>query len=483
MRSIILCITWLALAVFAGRGEDPKPPDLMTLVKQSGERVANAGAITLSYADVVDAAQPSVATILTLRYPKLEGKAEARKQPDSIDLDLRSEEPAKPEVDRGGGSGVILTAQGHILTNNHVVEDADAIFVRIPGESKDLRATLVGRDPTTDVALLKVEASALKPITIADSSAVRSGDVVLALGSPFGLEQTVTLGIVSAKGRSIHGFEDFIQTDAPINPGNSGGALVDGKGRLVGINTAGHHGNGWMMANSIGFAVPSNLALRTASDLLKYGYVVRGYLGTALVPVEEEVALTITGRSDLRPGKVTDITMGSPADKAGFASGDIITAINGAAMTTDSKTKFVIATISPGTKTQFTILRGKDKLTLEATLTKAPRPYDIPLITKKPDTSTTVLQAGLEICVLTAEQRFRAQLPGELGGVTVTKAENDGVPMTALLPDDVVTKVNGKPLATPDEAKALFDSAPAGKTVMLTIQRKGQELFASVRKK
>ncbi|MEZ0276849.1 MAG: trypsin-like peptidase domain-containing protein [Roseimicrobium sp.] len=471
------------------RGEEPPKKGLDTLLMRDGKKIENSDSIPLSYARVVRATQPSVVTILTLTNPEPVYSAHREEPQPRNPFNLTDPEPEKKiEPQRGGGSGVVLTAEGHVITNNHVVEDAHIIKVRLPNSTKDLDATLVGRDPSTDLALLKVNTSPLKPITVGDSSQTEPGDVVLALGSPFGFEQTVTLGIVSGTGRTLQGMqeretlEDFIQTDAPINPGNSGGALVDAKGRLIGINTA-TYGGGWMFANSIGFAVPSNLVVRVANDLLVHGRVIRGFLGVVLVPVEEKEALAITGRSDRRPGKVTDITADSPAEKAGFTSGDIITAVNGVSMPTSSKLSFVIAGMVPGTKAEFTVLRGTETLTLSATLSQTPKAYDRPSIyTPQQEAQSFTLQPGLEVGVLSRAHRFRIQVPIDLAGVRVTLAESDGKPMTSLLKDDVILEMNGRPVKSPTLAKQVFDEAPSGKPIMFRLWRNGGEAFASIKK-
>ncbi|QIF03758.1 PDZ domain-containing protein [Roseimicrobium sp. ORNL1] len=459
------------------------------LLVRDGKKIENSDNIPLSYSKVVRATQPSVVTILTLTNPEPEDLATAEKPPERSQFNLIAPEPErKVEARPGGGSGVVLTAEGHIITNNHVVEDAHVIKVRLPNSTKDLDATLVGRDPASDIALLKVDTAPLKPITIGDSSQMEPGDIVLALGSPFGFEQTVTLGIVSGTGRSLHGmqeresFEDFIQTDAPINPGNSGGALVDAQGRLIGINTA-TYGGGWMGANSLGFAVPSNLAIRVANDLLVHGRVIRGFLGSVLVPVDEKEALPITGRSDQLPGKVTDIVAGSPAESAGFASGDIITAVNGVPMPTSSKLKFVIAGMVPGTKAEFTVLRGKETLTLTPTLGQAPKPYDRRVLTPRQESESLALQPGLEIGLLSRTHRLRIQVPGNLEGVRVVRAEVDGKPMSSLSTDDVILSINGKTTSSPKIAKEIFDAIPSGRPIMLRLWRHEAEAFASIKKK
>ena len=283
------------------------PSSPAPILKRDESPLAGANPDIRTYAQVVEQCLPSVVTILTAAYPETEI---AREDESSLDFDTRVQAPDEPR--RGGGSGVVVSQDGYVITNFHVIDNADEVQVRIPGASSDLEAKVVGVDIATDLAVLKVEAKALIPITIADSSKLRAGDAVLALGSPYGLEQTVSLGIVSATGRSLslgnHGFEDIVQTDAPIHPGNSGGALVDAAGRLVGINTAAYLG--WGAPSGIGFAVPSNLAIRVTEDLVKHGHVIRGFLGVHLEDVSEKDALPYTGRRDWRPARVSAIEEG-----------------------------------------------------------------------------------------------------------------------------------------------------------------------------
>lgn len=482
MRPLLLAFSLAVIPPFICLAETPATA-LKNLILSDTSRIENAGAVTLSYAAVVDQVRPSVVTVLVTRFPRPEELREHQREISPRNgLDLGSAKDPTEEVQplTGGGSGVIITKEGHILTNNHVVAEADKIVVRIPDRNEELTASLIGRDPLTDVALLKVSAKDLKPVTVADSSAVRAGDVVLALGSPFGLEQTVTLGIVSATGRTLNlirgGYEDFIQTDAPINPGNSGGALVDGRGRLIGINTAVYPGE-WMPANSIGFAVPANLAVRIATDLLWHGHPVRGFLGVRFVAVSAQDALKITGREDLTPGKIVELEADSPADKAGLHAGDVIVKLNGRDTPSLAKLRYGIATLPPGVPTELTILRDGQTLTIKVVL--GVMPAETTRIAA--DANTVVLQEGFVVTRLTNEARFVAHLPGDVSGSLVLTAESAGKQSAKLASGDILLQINGEATPDPQTARKLFQRAKAG-PVLLRLWRDGIERFATIKK-
>jgi serine protease Do len=426
-----------------------------------------------------------VVTVLTVTYGTTEETPPAQSPAGHLDLGLKERFPRTLEARRSSGSGVILTDEGHLLTNHHVVEGVDTIHVRLANGQGDLEAKLLGSDPHTDIALLKIQGSDLTPIVVADSSALQRGDVVLALGSPFGLEQTATLGIVSATGRSVNlirgGYEDFIQTDAPINPGNSGGALVDGKGRLVGINTAVYPG-GWSPANSIGFAVPANLALRVANDLFTLGHVVRGYVGLRWVETSEKESLAMAHRADHHLAKVTEIEAGGPADKAGFSYGDVIVGFNGMSLPTASRLRYAIATLSPGSQTRFEVMREGKALTLEATLSAAatPRATPAPPMAKG---SPLELREGLEVEDLTPAARAAGKIPVDVAGVLVIKAEEAGTPLAKIRPGDVITTVNGKPANNGEVLKKVLETLPGDAALMLRIWRTTGETFTMIKRK
>ena len=264
------------------------------------------------------------------------------------------------------GSGVIVAAQGFILTNNHVVEGADEIAVMLPG-GKVAGARVVGTDPETDLAVLRVEAKGLQPITFADPASVQIGDIVLAVGDPFGVGQTVTQGIISATGRNrlgINTFENFIQTDAAINPGNSGGALVDTAGHLVGINTAIYSRSGG--SQGIGFAIPVSLARQVMEQIIANGRVSRGWLGVSARDVVHETTGAAAGAA------LVAVQRGGPADRAGLRAGDTVVSINGKEVGDTATLINETAALSPGVRAQFKVLRGREAVSLTVELGQRP---------------------------------------------------------------------------------------------------------------
>ncbi len=482
--SLLFCSVLLQAGAVSG--EDPVLAELDGLLKKDLQRLPGASSITLSYADVVAAVQPSVVTILVTRTPpppEPDDEDISPNAPPGIDLYPKQEPAAKaPPPERSNGSGVILTPQGHVLTNHHVISGAATIKVRLPGGTRDLEAVLVGSDATIDVALLKVSGNSFPAATVADSSSVRTGDVVLALGSPFGLEQTVTLGIVSATGRVVResgdAQQDYIQTDAPINPGNSGGALVDGRGRLVGINTS-----GYQHADGIGFAVPINLALRVSGDLLSHGYFIRGYLGLRMTPAPREEAVRITGREDLAPAMVFAVEPGSPGDLAGLVKGDIITGLDGVSMPSLNRLRYAIAVSHPGTKGTLAYQRKGELQTVEVTFGKAPRHTGYDTVSEDElNGGFITLQDGLQIGPLSDEVRAKESIPADVKGVLVLRADQDGKPMATLAPGDIIREFNGKFVHTPQEARKVFGTASSGGLLWVRTWSKGKNIYFKLKK-
>ena len=281
-----------------------------------------------------------------------------------------SEEGPAPQKQHGLGSGVIVSPDGYVLTNNHVVKDATEIRVAL-SDGRQFPGKVVGADQKTDVALVKIKADGLPAVTFADSNEISVGDVVLAVGNPFGIGQTVTQGIISAKDRVTQGDmdEDFLQTDAAINPGNSGGALVDTEGRLVGINAQIYSQSGGNQG--IGFAIPSNLCQWVMTSLVKTGRVERGFMGVSIQSLTPELAAQFK-LDRINGALVADVTGGGPADTAGFKGGDVIREFNGAAIKDASQLKLQVAETAPGTKVPVQVLRDGTTKTLEVTLKHAP---------------------------------------------------------------------------------------------------------------
>jgi serine protease DegQ len=270
------------------------------------------------------------------------------------------------------GSGVIVDPQGYIITNHHVVEAADEIEVLL-ADGRSAPATIVGSDPETDLAVIRIKLPNLPSIQFGNSDKLEVGDVVLAIGNPFGVGQTVTMGIVSALGRShlgINTFENFIQTDAPINPGNSGGALVDTNGNLVGINSAIFSKSGGSLG--IGFAIPETLAKQVMEQIVKHGGVVRGWIGVSMRDMSPELAQAY-GLPNVQGTLVVGVLRGGPADQAGILPGDILTALDGKALTDSSTTLGQIAQLQPGQRAKATIIRRGQERGLEIVIGKRPR--------------------------------------------------------------------------------------------------------------
>ena len=385
----------------------------------------------------------------------------------------------------GLGSGVIVSKDGYIITNNHVVEQADEITVTLADGKTELKAKKIGMDEGSDIAVIKIEATDLKPITFADSDKIKVGDVVLAIGNPFALRQTVTKGIISATGRNqtgISAFGNFIQTDASINPGNSGGALVDSLGRLVGINSAIFSQSGGNMG--IGFAVPSNQARSAMESLIKYGKVQRGFLGIQMQEMDEKLAKEF--RAPNKDGiLVAEVVPGGGAIKAGVKSGDVITEMNGKPVDDIAAFRNSIANMLPGTKVDLKVFRNGKPEVIAVTLAErdakglalnTPGSPATPAPVKAPD----VLD-GVTVADVNAEFRKRFNIGDEVKGALVTQVAPDSACADAdVRAGDVIVDIDGKKIASADEAVKLSEEVKTKSSVRLRISRKGATQFVVV---
>jgi periplasmic serine protease, Do/DeqQ family len=374
---------------------------------------------------------------------------------------------------QGLGSGVIVSDDGYILTNSHVVRGADTIKVSL-NDGRELTAKVVGSDPETDLAVIKVDAKDLPAITFTDSDKVEVGDKVLAVGNPFGIGQTVTSGMVSGLGRATLGldYEDFIQTDAAINPGNSGGALVDAHGRLIGINTAILSRSGGFQG--IGFAVPANLARNVMEQLVKNGKVIRGYLGVSV----QDITPTLAEHFELKERKgalVAEVVPDSPADKAGLENGDIITKFNGKPVNDARHLKLTVATVPPGEKVKTEVLRDGDKKTIEVTITK--RPGDRSLARNDGGTfgdEDTGTLRGVGVADLDTAARREFGVPRNVRGALVTSVDPDSAAAAAgLQPGDVIQEINRQPVRNADDAIRLTENTESQQTLVRIWNQRG----------
>jgi Do/DeqQ family serine protease len=451
-----------------------------------------------SYADVVKVVAPGVVTI------QVEGKAQARPtQFGGDDEDMlrrffgdqfgfpgdqgdrggrggRGQRGPQTFRQRGLGSGVIVSSDGYILTNNHVIDSADDIRVEL-NDGRTLKAKLVGADKPSDVALLKVEGTNLPTVTVGNSDAVQVGDVVLAVGNPLGIGQTVTMGIISAKGRSTGNgdgsYEDFLQTDAPINHGNSGGALVNLRGELVGINSQ-------ILSQSdgnigIGFAIPSNMARHVMDDLRKDGKVRRSQLGVTIQPVTSDLADSL-GLKQVGGVIVSSVTADSAADHAGLKRGDVIKTFNGQPVQDINALRNHVADMTPGSNASVVVVRDGSEKTLnvkldEATGSRAARDRD--------DSSGSDDKAalGIQVAPLTPDMAAEARLPRNTHGVVVQNVNPDGRAADAGIKEgDIILEVNRQAVQSVDDLRAAVRRS-ADRPTLLLVNREGRDIFVTVR--
>jgi serine protease Do len=372
------------------------------------------------------------------------------------------------------GSGVVVSPDGYILTNNHVINKATDIQV-VLADRRELKARLVGADPMTDIAVLKVDATGLPAIPLGDSTTMKAGNFVLAVGNPFGLNQTVTMGIVSATGRGglgIEDYEDFIQTDAAINPGNSGGALVDVNGNLVGINTAILSGSGGNQG--VGFAIPVNMARQVMDEILEHGKVTRGYIGVQIQELTPQMAkafgLTVTGGA-----LVADVTPDSPAARVGIRRGDVITALNGKSVD-NRQLQLQISMMQPGGNVRLTVLRDGRQIELPVTLAELPSKGEGQSGAANP---IGALQ-GLSVQTLTPDIAQQLQLPPGTKGVVVSQVgEVSPAAAAGLHRGDVILEINRKPVTDVAQFKSAAQAAD-NRPALVLIDRGGATTYVMV---
>ena len=386
----------------------------------------------------------------------------------------------KERREQGLGSGVIVSSDGHIVTNNHVVEKADDIKVLLP-DKRTFKAKVIGSDPKTDVAVIKIEANNLPVLSWGDSAQLQVGELVLAVGNPFGLNQTVTMGIISAVGRANMGivdYEDFIQTDAAINPGNSGGALVNLRGELIGINSAIFSRTGGNMG--IGFAIPSNMAKTVMNSLIKYGKVVRGWLGVSIQEINPDLAKEF-GATDTQGALVADVMEESPAAKAKLQRGDIITAYNGTPIKDPGHLRSMVADTAPDTAVTVTILR--EKHTKDVKLTVGELPKDPAKASRSEPGSGHGEHALAGVTVEPLGDRQGRQGRKE-AGVAVSEVEPDSAADQAgLRAGDIIREINRKPVRNLQDFERLVNELEPKSRVLLLLTRGNATVFLSVNPK
>ena len=388
--------------------------------------------------------------------------------------------PQAPRT-HGAASGVIVSPDGYILTNNHVVDHAEKVDITLH-DGRRFEAKVIGTDPKTDLAVVKINASGLPAITFADSSTVEVGDFVLAAGNPFGIGESVTMGMVSATGRATMGldYEDFIQTDAAINPGNSGGALVDSQGRLIGINTAiVSRGGG---NDGIGFAIPTNLVRGVMDGLIANGKVTRAYLGVMIQDLTPALAAQFHAPEGTSGALVGDVPAKSPGAKAGLESGDIITAIGGQPVKDARTLKFSVAMRKPGDQAEVKVLRDGSEKALTVTLGTLP---DSAVSTADESSAGATTSDGslngVTVGDLTREVRQRFDIPAHVDGAVVTDVEESTPSWDAgLRPGDVILEINRKPVDDARTAVKLTEAPSKNGETLVKVWSKGGSRFLTV---
>jgi len=387
--------------------------------------------------------------------------------------------PMPPREHRGGGmgSGVIVSPDGYIITNNHVVEGANELTVTLP-DKRDFKGKVVGTDPKTDLAVVKIDASGLPHVRWGDSSKLQVGEYVLAVGNPFGLNSTVTLGIVSALGRGRMGitqYEDFIQTDAAINPGNSGGALVNTAGELVGINTAIISQTGGYQG--VGFAVPASMAKPVMESLVKTGKVVRGYLGVGIQDLTQDLAKSF-GVKSAKGALVGNVAEDSPAERAGLKQGDVIVAYQGKPIEDPGALQRDVTRTAVGTKALLKIIR--DGHEQEVTVTIGEQSEAAKVASTDPSMENAL--AGMEVQNLDRQLARELGLSGKVQGVVVVNVEPDSqADRAGLAQGDVIQQINRHPIKSVKDYEKIATSLKKDQQALLLINRRGASLFITVK--
>ena len=471
----------LLVALIAVSGCDRE--EKVALPPPAASPVATSAALRTSYAEVVNRVSPAVVTIRT------ESRARAPQQFPFMDDPFFRRffgEPSTPVPDRlvrGLGSGVIVTADGYVLTNHHVIDGAQQIEVELQGP-RTVTAELVGSDPPSDLAVLKLSEGGLSPLPLADSDKVQIGDIVLAIGNPLGIGQTVTLGIISAKGRrtglSDGSFEDFLQTDAPINRGNSGGALIDGNGELVGINSQILSPSGGSIG--IGFAIPSNMARNVLDQIVKHGKVTRGHLGIVVQPVTRDIAASLK-LSTAQGVIVSQVQPGSAAERAGLKRGDVILALNGDIISDTNSFRNDIAGTPPGRNLTLRIWRDGSEQELRPTLGEYVPEERAQRTTEEtsPPAEGSDKRLGLAVQPITPALANQLGISSETQGLVVMEVDPVGPAAAAgIQRGDVIEQVNQQPVSSVADLRSAIERAGRN-PLLLLVNHRGTTIFVTVR--
>ena len=434
------------------------------------------------FADIAEKVNPAVVTILTEK--KVDLSQSNRSSPQDDLFKFYFNQPRQREYKSSAlGSGVILDAKkGYIITNNHVVEDVDEITVRLLNKS-EYEATIIGKDPKSDLAVIKIKAKNLSDISLGDSDKLRVGEWVIAVGSPFSanLSHTVTAGIVSAKGRGniLQGdmYEDFIQTDAAINPGNSGGALLNSSGDLIGINTA-IYSNGYFDRGNqgVGFAIPSNMVKKVMSDLISYGKVVRSYIGVQIQPINDTSAKALGLKSSMG-ALVANVINDGPADKAGIETGDVIIEFDGKNIKSVDHLRNNVSISKPDDLYNLTVVRDGRKKSFKVKLEKMPSDEQLAI----EDQTQSSNELGMEVSELNSSLRKEYSIANQDIGIVVTKVSIDTPADEAgIQAGDLITRVGSRRCRSVKQFDSLVKNTKRRGMLMLHIKRDGNAQYVTL---
>jgi Do/DeqQ family serine protease len=485
------------IAAFAVANHTSSSPVYVTARADTSNATKQVEGLSSSFADIIEKASPSVVNIQSTRVIK----ASENQNPFAQDPFFRQffggngNGNGRPHTEResGLGSGVIINPSGYILTNNHVVDKATTVKVTLL-DKREFNAKVIGADPQTDVAVVKIDANDLPALPLGNSDGARVGDLCFAIGNPFGYDHTVTMGIVSAKGRSLESgahIQNFIQTDAAINPGNSGGALINARGQLIGMNTAiisGSSGFGGEAGNiGIGFAVPVNLAKNVMDQIIKTGKVTRGYIGVTLQPLTPELAQQF-GLKDTHGAVVTDVNPGGPGEKAGLKSGDIITAINGSKVQDSNELTLAVTQHTPGETVSLDVFRNGQPQKIGVTLGQ--RPQGTAWAEGRQNNGGNDngddsenggknSARGISVQPLTPDIAQQVNVPPSTRGVVVTDVDaGSAAADSGIGQGDVITGIDRKPVTNVADFTRLMNQAQGN--VLLTVNHGGFTRFLVV---
>ena len=461
----------------------------------STEQLAVATDLSQAFQHVARSLRPSVVSISSVKRTQV-SQPQVRRFDSQIPDEFRRffggddafdrfffEVPSVPRgfEQQGVGSGVIVSSDGYILTNNHVVEDADEVTVTLT-DKRELDAEIVGTDSATDLAVLKVDANGLHAARLGDSSRLQVGEWTLAIGSPFGLDHTVTAGIISAKGRRVgilgeNGYEDFIQTDAAINPGNSGGPLVNLRGEVIGINTAIESRSGGNQG--VGFAIPSDMARHVMDSIIEHGGVTRGYLGASIQDLDEGLADSF-GHDSTEGVLIADVMEGSPAEKAGLRSGDIVTEIDGKKVSDATELRNRVAATAPNSQATIKFYRNGKRKAIKVTIGELDTV--VPTAARGREQSSTE-QLGMTVENLSSELAQRIGIdPDDDGGVVVTVVDQGSLAArVGIRPGDMLVAVGNRSIESVVDFNEAMRELDTASGIRMQIERGGVRRFVYVR--